>query len=124
MNKSRGMTLLEVLVALAVFAYAAISIVTATSQNLRSQSRLMDKTLASWVAQNQLVEFQLTYKPGQKSAKGKLKGTSDIAEQTFYYTVKVEDTGNQWLSSVMVNVSSDAAGKYVVASVTGFVEKP
>ena len=120
----RGMTLIEVLVALVVFSYAAISLVSASSTNLSSHGRLRDKTLASWVAENQFVEFKLAYKPGSKEKQGKLNGKAEMAGQTFYFKIKLEDTGSQWLNGVRVDVSSDENGQYLISTLTGFVEKP
>lgn len=121
--KQQGMTLIEVMVALAVFGYAAVTLVTASSANLNSHSRIKQKTLAGWVAQNQLTEFLINHKPG-KQAKTSKKGEAEMAGVTFYYKIKVEDSGNQWLNQVKVDVSTDKAGKYVISSVNGFLEKP
>lgn len=122
-TNQQGMTLIEVLVALMVFGYAAITLVTASSSNLSSQARLRDKTLAGWVAQNQLTEFILEYDPASKQKKAKT-GKANMAGQTFHYKIKLEDSGSQWLNAVRVDVSADAKMEYLIASVTGFVEKP
>ena len=52
MNAARGFTLLEVLVALAIFALVAASILTASARSLQTAARLEDKTLALWIADN------------------------------------------------------------------------
>ncbi|MGL5728054.1 MAG: type II secretion system minor pseudopilin GspI, partial [Plesiomonas sp.] len=49
----RGFTLLEVLVALAVFAVAALAVMQAASGHVRSLSLLEEKLFAGWVAENQ-----------------------------------------------------------------------
>jgi general secretion pathway protein I len=59
MKHLRGFTLLEVLVALAIFATVAASLLGATASSLRTAARLEEKTLAGWIADNQLVELQL-----------------------------------------------------------------
>src|SRR5690606_36493981 len=63
MRGSRGFTLLEVLVALDIFALVAASILTVTSRSLQNAARLEDKTLAMWVADNRLAEMQLAEVP-------------------------------------------------------------
>ncbi|GGA88718.1 type II secretion system protein GspI [Neiella marina] len=121
--RQRGLTLIEVLVALAIFSYAAVSLMGASSQSLRSQSVLMEKNIASWVGQNQLAEFILRYKPATKS-QGKMTGKVTMSERDWYYKISLNDGGSDYLRGVQVDVSLDEDGEYVIASVTGFVEKP
>ena len=59
MGRTRGFTLLEVLVALAIFALVAASLVTASARSLNNAARLEDKTLTGWLADNQLSLLQL-----------------------------------------------------------------
>lgn len=55
----QGMTLLEVMVALAIFSTAALALMNSVSLNLRFTYGLADTLQASWVAENQLAEAQL-----------------------------------------------------------------
>lgn len=55
MKKQAGMTLIEVMVALAVFALAGLAVMQATLQQTRQLGRMEEKTLAGWLADNQLV---------------------------------------------------------------------
>jgi general secretion pathway protein I len=63
MRRCRGFTLLEVLVALAIFAVVAASVLTASARSLQTASRLEEKTLAMWIADNRLSELQLAETP-------------------------------------------------------------
>ncbi len=63
MKRARGFTLLEVLVALAIFAMVAASVLSASARSLQNASRLEDKTLAMWIADNRLNELQLEQTP-------------------------------------------------------------
>lgn len=56
---SRGMTLLEVLVALAIFATAAISVIRAVTQHINTLSYLEEKTFAAMVVDNQMALVML-----------------------------------------------------------------
>ena len=49
MRKSNGLTLIEVLIALAILSIALTAIIKATSQNVRDTLYLQNKTLATWV---------------------------------------------------------------------------
>ena len=59
MKGVRGFTLLEVLVALAIFGIVAAVVLTAAGRSLNNASRLETLTLAGWIADNQLTELQL-----------------------------------------------------------------
>jgi general secretion pathway protein I len=54
----KGFTLLEVLVAMAIFAVAAIALLNAGRDQIQSSSNLENKTFAHWVAMNQVAEMQ------------------------------------------------------------------
>ena len=53
MNKQAGFTLLEVMIALTVFALIAISVSQATSVAVDNQIHLEQKLLACWIAENE-----------------------------------------------------------------------
>lgn len=59
MKGVRGFTLLEVLVALAIFGIVAAVVLTAAGRSLNNASRLETLTLAGWIADNRLTELQL-----------------------------------------------------------------
>lgn len=55
----RGFTLLEVMIALAIFALAATAVLQIASGALSNQQILEEKTVAGWVAENQTVLLYL-----------------------------------------------------------------
>lgn len=57
--EARGFTLLEVLVATAVFAVAALGLLTAQRTQIRTDQHLDAKTMAHWVALNHLADLRL-----------------------------------------------------------------
>ncbi len=59
MRVDRGFTLIEVLVALAIFVAVALALESTMGANVGGQSRFEEKTLATWVASNKLVELQI-----------------------------------------------------------------
>ena len=60
---TKGFTLLEVLVAMAIFASVAAVVLGASARSLQNASRLEDKAIASWLADNRLTEMQLAKDP-------------------------------------------------------------
>lgn len=59
MKAQKGMVLLEILVALMVFALAGITLLQTMSQQLSGLRRMEEKVLASWLADNQQVQLHL-----------------------------------------------------------------
>ena len=59
MNRRRGFTLVEVLIALAVVAIALVALVRAASVQVQSFDALRERTLAGWVAANVVTETRL-----------------------------------------------------------------
>ena len=85
-NKSSGFTLIEVMIALAIFAVAVASLSTAMQGNIRNADYLKEKTIANWIANNRLVEIQAegTYPP--------LQDKKD----------KIEYAGSEWVVNTKV----------------------
>jgi general secretion pathway protein I len=58
-KRSRGFTLIEVLVALLIFGLIATAAAQVGSQYIASYERVRDKTLAAWLAENRINEIRL-----------------------------------------------------------------
>lgn len=54
-----GLTLVEVLIALAIVAIAMTAVIKSTSQGLRGTAYLQDKTIAMWISQQILNEIRI-----------------------------------------------------------------
>jgi len=120
-RKQRGMTLIEVMVALFIFAFAGVSVMKAVTEHLRGVSVLQELTFATYVANNRMTDVQLDQRwPPQNN----LKGSEEMAGATWYWQQKVLETQEKDLLSVEILVSTDEAGEYVVTSINSFVAKP
>lgn len=103
MKRAGGFTLLEVLVALAIFAMVAASIMTAVTRSLQNAARLEEKTLAMWVADNQLVEMQLQDPP---PGEGRDQGEVDFGGRRWEWRSEVTATSEPAMRRVEVIVAS------------------
>ncbi len=116
MKKRHGFTLIEVLVALAVFSVAAMAVLNATGQTLNSLSALEQKTMASIVAENQLAMLKLGGVPTAERS-----GTESMAGQTWYWTVKPVATSVGFLRAIDLIVWMDEKKQSPLVSVRTYV---
>ncbi len=101
-----GFTLLEVLIALAIFAISALVVLEQASLSISQQARLEEKTLALWVAENQLAAMRL--EPEWPAAGSTEKKTTN-ANRNWQIQQAVEATANPLLRKITVAVSAENA---------------
>lgn len=120
-TKHAGMTLLEVMVALLIFALTGSAILKAAGDHLNNVGQVEAITFANWVASNRLNQLQLdtTWPP-----KNNLKGDMEMADRTWYWQQRVIKTNDDDLRSVTINVGLKDDYSDSVTSVTTFVAKP
>ncbi len=115
-NAQRGMTLLEVMVALAIFATAALAVIQAVSQHVNSLNYLEEKTLASMVADNQMAAIYLQSSPNLNQ-----KGQTQMANRTWYWQVSAVETSNDLLRAMDVSVSLNSDDSNPLVTVRSYV---
>ena len=104
----RGMTLLEVMVALAIFAVAGMAVMSSVSQQLVGLTALEEKTIATWVADNRQVEVKLRKNwPGLSWTNGK----EEMAGQTWYWRWRGVETQDSSFRALDVEVRSEEKAK-------------
>jgi general secretion pathway protein I len=102
MRRNRGFTLLEVLVALAIFAVVAASVLSASARSLKTAARLEDKTFATWLADNRLQEIQLADSP---PGLGREQGEEAYAGRRWLWQSEVEATSEPEMLRVTLRVA-------------------
>lgn len=81
-TNTRGFTLLEVMIALVIFATLAGAVITASDYALRQKARLQEQMQCAWVADNQLSELRLhPIQPGHQQLLRRLNGSDWVVEQ-------------------------------------------
>lgn len=100
-RRSRGFTLVEVLVALMVVALGLTALMVAVSGTARTSGFLRDKSLAQWIALNRLTEVRLNVtKFGQNTDTGEL----DFGSRKWHYDTRYFDTSIASMKRVVVRV--------------------
>ena len=118
LNKHLGMTLLEVIVALAVFSIAAVSVTKSLSEQMANMPILEERTLAQWVASNQMVDIRLT---SDFPDIGKKEGQIELAGREWYWRQEVVKTTDDKFRMIKVSVSDDNRYERIVAQVSSYV---
>lgn len=119
--RQRGMTLIEVMVALLIFGLAGTAVMKAATENLTSVSQLQDITLATFVANNRLTQLHLEQ---EWPIRNNQKGEMEIAEVKWYWQQTVTKTQENDLVQVRISVAVDAEYQQMVTDVVSFFGKP
>jgi general secretion pathway protein I len=116
--RPRGFTLIEVLAALVIVSLGMLGVIEAVSQTASNGSYLHDKTIAHWVAMNQLTKVRLDTRAP------KIAKTSDEVEMAlrrWRWTMNVSQTPVETVRRIDINVApADSKKSTSLASVTGF----
>ncbi len=103
----KGMTLLEVMLALVILATSGLAVMQAASGALNNQAYLEQKTLALWVASNRLVELKLQEQWPAASWKNE---TQELAGNTWYLRYQTVSTGDSNFKALDIEVSTEKEG--------------
>lgn len=120
-NAQQGMTLLEVMIALLIFAMTGTAILKVAGDHLGNVGQIESITLANYVASNRLNQLQLdtSWPP-----KNNMKGSVELADRTWYWQQSVTKTNDDDLRSVAVSVGLSQDYSSTITSVTTFIAKP
>lgn len=111
---SRGFTLLEVLVALAIIAIALTAAVRATGVSLDSSAQVKERMFATWIAQNRLAELTARHifpDLGSSSGEATQAGRNFVWEQIVGVTpnenfrrveIRVRPTGQEHIAATLI----------------------
>ena len=112
-----GFTLIEVMIALLVIALGVAAVINTTSESGWKSSQLRQKTLASWVAQNQIAEFRARRVWNNAT---RHSGEVEMAGATWEWELRITATDDPDLRRLDVDVYL-ADDEQLKASLTGFV---
>ena len=117
--KQRGFTLIEVMFALLIVALTMGAIVETGGYSARRTSQLTEKTIASWIAQNQVTLYRAKKTWTSTLTKS---GTVEMADGEWQWKMKISKTDDPLLRRIDVDVYLQG-GSDIKASATGFIGK-
>ena len=119
-RNNRGFTLIEVMVAIAIFAMAALAAVSAASGHLNSLSTIQQRTFAQYVAANRLTELNLTT---TWPIKDNQRGSERQGGVEWQWRQQVVETVTPNVVAVTIEVTQGEQD-YQWARLTQYVRKP
>lgn len=120
-----GFTLIEVLIATAVIALALSSFIVAGAQYADYARYIHDKTIAQWVAHNQLVKYQLA--EGWPDT-GTDEGTVEMGGRQWHWRAEISKSPNPAVRRIDVRVyridpETDQPEDHSLVLLSGFVTR-
>ena len=121
--KTKGFTLIEVMVALAIIAIALASLIKASGSHTHSASYLKSKTFAHYVAMNEVAKIQIEKTWPELGTK---KGASELAGIQWYWTREIEKTADESgnIRGLKFTVFQDEQHSKNLAQVQAFISNP
>lgn len=120
-RRSRGFTLLEVLIALAVLAIAMAAVVKVATNQSAGSAHLKEKTLAHWVALNQIAELQLAR---EWPSEGKKWTTEELGGHKWHCQTIVTKTPDERVRQVRVKVYREREDNSSITQLASFLAMP
>ncbi len=119
-DHNRGFTLIEVMVALTIIAISLGALLSSSGTQARSATYLKQKTLAHWVAMNEMNELLLkkTYPD-----LGDKKGKTTMAGHIWYWIRNTKETEDKRSRQVTFTVYSDKARQYNLTRLIAYVPR-
>lgn len=115
---SRAFTLIEVLVALVVVGLGMLAVIQTVSQTANNSSYMREKTIAHWIAMNQLTQVRLQPSP---PAIDKSSDEVEMAGRDWRWTMEVKQTPVESIRRIEVRVRpAEAPETSSLAFITGF----
>jgi len=117
-TRQRGFTLIEVLAALIIVSLGMLGVIEAVGQTAKNGSYLRDKTIAHWVAMNQMSKVRLDTRPPKID---KSSDEVEMASRKWRWSMVVTQTPVQTMQLIEISVApADAPKTASYAKITGF----
>jgi general secretion pathway protein I len=120
-SRSRGFTLLEVAVAVAIVSIGLIAAFNGIVQMAHSTVMLRDRAFADWIAMNVISSIRIS---GDFPDVGSFDGSTEFAGREWRWEAQVAETGVTDLRRIDMRVALEDLPDETVSIITGFVARP
>lgn len=116
-RRGNGFTLIELMIAMAIFAIAGVAVMRATTEHIRAMGMIEEMTMAGYVAENQLQLARLeTRWPPQPR-----EGEAEMAKNRWKWVLEVVETDDAEFRMLKVTVRPLEEPERVVSTLQTFV---
>ncbi len=120
-RSSSGFTLLEVLIALTIISLSLGALISTSGSQAISAGYLKQKTIAHWVAMNEITQLQIEQAfPG----KGDTRGSTEMAGIEWYWTRTVKETEDEDSRQVELKIYLDEDRESSLTRLIGYLSRP
>ena len=120
-QRCQGFTLLEVLVALTIISLSLGALISTSGSHASSAGYLKQKTIAHWVAMNEITQLQVEKAwPG----KGDTKGSTQMAGAEWYWTRTIKETVDENALQVEFRIYLDEDRESSLTRLIGYLSRP
>lgn len=121
MRRTGGFTLIEVLVALTIFAVGVLATLRAMGIAIGGGDEQRTRLLAGWVAQNRLAEIRVM---GRFPPIGVNEGEVTMGGQRYFWREETNGTPNPLFRRVDVTIRVDKSDGHALSRLSGFAVEP
>lgn len=121
-REALGFTLIEVMVALFVVVFALSALMLKTMTIVDSTAYLHDKTVANWVALNQLELARLANQQSNQLVTGETTGEESMVGQQWYWRITPKNPSDGFVQ-LHVSVAKDREVADPIVTVIGLIDR-
>ena len=119
--RDKGFTLIEVMVALAVFAVVSVALVGNSTSTLRQAGIIQGRTVATWLAEDELTTLRMRRRTEENFPDlGTNRDLVEIAGVEWDIETEIESTENDYVRRVTVRIYRDSAEE-LTSELIGFL---
>ncbi len=122
-STSGGFTLIEVMVSLVIVATAISALLVRMMSNVDSTAYLRDKTIAHWVAMNQLELVYLENQNTNQLIDRERSGDEEMAGRTWHWKIKPRKTAAEGFLQLEVSVKTNEDDESALVTVMGLIDQ-
>lgn len=121
-KRGRGFTLIEIMIALAIFAVVSAALIRNASFTIQQTGMIRERTLAWWVAENHLNELRSAPRTEQNYPSiGRDRVSVRMADRDWELLVEVKETENKNMRRIEITAYNENDLEAALVTLSGFL---